>query len=282
MVCFPSSEDRKLITNDITHTTMTKTRIIAVANHKGGVGKTTTVASLGSILARRGYKVLLIDLDAQANLTTSLVSMADGPTIYDAMTGKVEVLPVIPVMDGLHLVPASLTLAMADVEMSTAIARERILSDLLVRSGVNGSYDFVFLDCPPSLGLMTLNAFAASTDIIIPLVSEVLPFKGLTMINDFIKMVHSRLNPAAHVSGILITRWEASKLSRGIESNLREALGDTVFQTKIRKNIRLAEAPLEQVNIVDYDPRSNGAIDYQSFADEFLRRFTVIPEESHE
>ena len=261
---------------------MTKTRIIAVANHKGGVGKTTTVASLGSILARMGYQVLLIDLDAQANLTTSLVSMADSPTIYDAMTGKVEVLPDIPVMDGLHLVPASLTLAMADVEMSTAIARERILSDLLVRSGVNGSYDFVLLDCPPSLGLMTLNAFAASTDIIIPLVSEVLPFKGLTMINDFIKMVHSRLNPAAHVSGILITRWEASKLSRGIETNLREAMGDTVFQTKIRKNIRLAEAPLEQANIVDYDPRSNGAIDYQSFADEFLRRITVIPEESHE
>ena len=244
-----------------------KTRIIAVANHKGGVGKTTTVSNLGSILARRGYKVLLIDLDAQANLTSSLITSTEGATIYDAMTGKEERLPMVTVADRLHLVPASLTLAMADVELSSAIARERILSELLSKSDVEGTYDFVLFDCPPSLGLMTLNA-----DIIIPLVSEVLPFKGLTMINDFIKMVHTRLNPAAHVTGILITRWESSKLSKGIEENLRQALGDIVFQTKIRKNIRLAEAPLENANIVDYDPRSNGAMDYQAFADEFMRR----------
>ena len=236
-----------------------KSRIIAVANHKGGVGKTTTTSSLGSILASKGYKVLLVDLDAQANLTTSLTSSSDGATIYEAMTGKVETLPIVILHEHLHLVPASLTLAMADVELSSAIARERILSDLLVKSKAVQSYDFILFDCPPSLGLMTLNAFTASTDILIPLVAEVLPFKGLTMINDFIKMVHTRLNPQAHVSGILITRWEASNLSRGIENNLRQALGDTVFCTKIRKNVRLAEAPLENANIVDYDPRSNGA-----------------------
>ena len=260
-----------------------KTRIIAVANHKGGVGKTTTVSNLGSILARRGYKVLLIDLDAQANLTTSLLHSHEGATIYDAMTGKEERLPMVTVADRLHLVPASLTLAMADVELSSAIARERILSELLSKSDVEGTYDFVLFDCPPSLGLMTLNAFTAATDIIIPLVSEVLPFKGLTMINDFIKMVHTRLNPAAHVAGILITRWESSKLSKGIEENLRQALGDIVFQTKIRKNIRLAEAPLENANIVDYDPRSNGAMDYQAFADEFMSRIqSTQNERQHE
>lgn len=249
-----------------------KARIIAVANHKGGVGKTTTTSSLGSILAAKGYKVLLIDLDAQANLTTSLTSSVDGDTIYEAMTGKVGALPTVAVQDRLYLVPASLTLAMADVELSAAIARERILSDLLVRNGATDQYDFILFDCPPSLGLMTLNAFTASTGILIPLVAEVLPFKGLTMINDFIKMVQSRLNPQAHVCGILITRWEASNLSKGIENNLRQAMGETVFHTKIRKNVRLAEAPLENANIVDYDPKSNGAKDYQAFAGEFLAR----------
>ena len=257
-----------------------KSRIIAVANHKGGVGKTTTTCSLGSILARKGYKVMLIDLDAQANLTTSLTSSVDGSTIYEAMTGKEETLPVVCLNANLHLVPSSLTLAMADVELSSAIARERILSDLLIRSKIVETYDFVLLDCPPSLGLMTLNAFTASTDILIPLVAEVLPFKGLTMINDFIKMVHDRLNPQAHVSGILITRWETSNLSRGIENNLRHALGDTVFRTKIRKNVRLAEAPLENANIVDYDPKSNGAKDYLCFAEEFIGRIGVSGKET--
>ena len=175
------------------------TKIIAVANHKGGVGKTTTVASLGSILSKKGYKVLLIDLDAQSNLTTSLSAPTEGSTIYDALTGKVEELPIVSLNENLHLVPASLTLAMVDVELSTAIARERILSDVLQKAKVEEKYDFVFLDCPPSLGLMTLNAFTASTDIVIPLISEVLPFKGLTMINDFINMVSTRLNPKAHI-----------------------------------------------------------------------------------
>ena len=222
-----------------------KSRIIAVANHKGGVGKTTTTSSLGSILASKGYKVLLVDLDAQANLTTSLTSTNDGATIYEAMTGKVETLPIVILHEHLHLVPASLTLAMADVELSSAIARERILSDLLVKSKAVQSYDFILFDCPPSLGLMTLNAFTASTDILIPLVAEVLPFKGLT-----------------------------------IENNLRQALGDTVFCTKIRKNVRLAEAPLENANIVDYDPRSNGAKDYLSFAEEFLERMRLEGKEA--
>lgn len=165
------------------------TRIIAVANHKGGVGKTTTVTNLGTILSKKGFRVLLVDLDAQANLTTSLASSFEGATIYEALTGKVDTLPVIELSQNLHLTPASLTLAMVDVELSTAIARESILSDVLEKADVSDKYDFVLFDCPPSLGLITLNAFTACTDIIIPLISEVLPFKGLTMINDFIAMV---------------------------------------------------------------------------------------------
>lgn len=248
------------------------TRIIAVANHKGGVGKTTTVANLGSILSKKGFRVLLIDLDAQANLTTSLTPSFEGSTIYDALTGMVVRLPVIELDENLHLVPASLTLAMVDVELSTAIARESILSEVLEKAEVTTKYDFVLLDCPPSLGLVTLNAFTAATDIIIPLVSEVLPFKGLTMINDFINIVRRKLNPQVHITGILITRWEGSKLSKGIEDKLRDAVGNLVFNSRIRKNIRLAEAPLENRSILDYDKNCNGAKDYLSFADEFLTR----------
>lgn len=248
------------------------TRIIAVANHKGGVGKTTTVANLGSILSKKGFRVLLVDLDAQSNLTTSLAASFEGATIYEALTGKVETLPAIEITDNLHLVPASLTLAMVDVELSTAIARESILVDVMEKAGVSDKYDFVLLDCPPSLGLITLNAFTASTDIIIPLVSEVLPFKGLTMINDFINMVSRKLNPQAHITGILITRWEGSKPSKGIEEKLRDAVGDLVFNSRIRKNIRLAEAPLESQSIWDYDKNCNGAKDYLLFSEEFLKK----------
>ena len=255
---------------------MSKPIYLAIASPKGGVGKTTTVANLGSILSKKGFRVLLIDLDAQANLTTSLASSFDGATIYEALTGKVETLPVIEITDSLHLVPASLTLAMVDVELSTAIARESILSEVLEKAQVSAKYDFVLLDCPPSLGLVTLNAFTAATDIVIPLVSEVLPFKGLTMINDFINMVSRKLNPQAHITGILITRWEGSKLSKGIEEKLREAVGDIVFNSRIRKNIRLAEAPLESRSILDYDKNCNGAKDYLLFAEEFLNRMTQV------
>ena len=250
---------------------MDRTKIIAVANYKGGVSKTTTVASLGSILSDKGYKVLIVDLDAQSNLTTCVTAEVEGDTIFETLSGKTKQLPVVPVSEGLDLVPASLTLAMADVSLSTAMARESLLKDAL--APIQADYDYILLDCPPSLGLMTLNAFTACTDIIIPLVCEVLPFKGLTMINDFIRMASTRLNKNAHISGILIAKWENSKLSRSIEEKLRATLGDTIFQSKIRKNIRVAEAPMENLTINLYDPKSNGAKDYLAFAEEFINRF---------
>lgn len=245
-----------------------KTKIIAFGNHKGGVSKTTTTASVGSILASKGYEVLVIDLDAQANLTVSLLKDEPEESIYNALTGKSSTLPIIPVSKHLSIVPASLQLAMAELELTSAISREKILSELL--EPIKANYDFILIDCPPSLGLLTLNAFTASNEIIIPLVAEVLPFKGLTMINNFISQVQHRLNPSAHVSGILIARWETTKLTREIEKRLRQQLGDLVFQTKIRKNITIAEAPLQSINIVEFDPKCNGAQDYQAFTDELL------------
>ena len=250
-----------------------ETRVISFGNHKGGVAKTTTTASVGSILASKGYKVLVIDLDAQANLTVSLLREEPENSIYYALTGKVSELPIVPVTDNLSIVPASLQLAMAEMELTSAISRERILAELLEK--VKPNYDFVLIDCPPSLGLLTLNAFTASNEIIIPLVAEVLPFKGLTMINNFINQVQHRLNRDAHILGILLTRWETTKLTKEIETRLRKQLGNLVFDVKIRKNITIAEAPLESKNIVEFDPKCNGAQDYRTFTEELLTRLEI-------
>jgi len=209
----------------------------------------------------------MIDMDAQANLTSSLLNGEPESTVYSALTGN-EGLPIVSLSENLFLVPASLQLSMAELELASAMARERILAELL--DPVKGEFEYVLIDCPPSLGLLTLNALTASTDIIIPLVAEVLPFKGLAMMNNFIRMVQKKLNGRAHVTGIVITRWENTKLGRGVERQLRDSLGDTVFKTKIRKNVSLAEAPYEVTDIVTYAPKSNGAMDYLDFTSELL------------
>ena len=257
---------------------MTKqAKIISFANHKGGVGKTTTTASVGSILASLGKKVLLVDMDAQSNLTSSLLQTEQVDlTIYDALSascrGEAYRLGIYPIADNLEIVPSSLRLASADLELSSVMAREHILADVLQEKLAN--YDYILIDCPPSLGLLTLNALTASNLVVIPLLAEVLPFQGLTMINDFIRMVKQKLNPNIETAGILLTRWEKSNLSKQIEAGLRSKLGDSVFKTKIRKNIKIAEAPLEAVNIVEYDPKSNGAADYRAFVEELLSKIT--------
>lgn len=249
---------------------MKATRIIAFSNHKGGVGKTTTTSTVGAILAQKGYRVLLIDMDAQANLTSSLIKEPPEESIYDALTGKMS-LPVVPVIDNLFLVPASEMLAMIDIELATAISREKILADLLDELP-GEKYDYILIDCPTSIGLATLNALTASTDVVVPIVAEILPFNGLKMMNNIVALVRKRLNKKTHITGILITRWEATNLSKTIESDLRKTLGDLVFTNRIRKNVSVAEAPVRKVSITDYAPKSNGATDYKLFTEELLQR----------
>lgn len=242
------------------------TKIIAICNHKGGVAKTTTVASLGASLASLGHSVLLVDLDAQSNLTSSLLGYEPERSTYEAIRDR-EGLPIEKVgTTGLSLAGASLDLAGIELEISTAMERERILQDVL--SEVADKYEYILLDCPPSLGLLTLNALTASTDVIIPLTAEALPSKGLQKITDIIQMTQKRLNKGLRLSGILITRYERNNLSLTVEEAIRERYGELVYDTKIRKNVSLAEAPLAVQTILEYAPTSNGAKDYLALAKE--------------
>lgn len=244
-------------------------RIIAIANHKGGVGKTTAVASMGAALANRGYKVLLVDLDAQANLTASLSHEEEERTLYHALMERKQ-LPVIRVRDNLDLSPSSLDLAGVELQLSGMMSREFILKDLL--EPVSGDYDFILLDCPPSLGLIAVNAFVAATDVIVPLTAEALPAKGLAMLEDVLGMVQKRLNPTLSLTGIVLSRWAGRKLNKVVEASLRDNYGDIVFETKIRENIAIAEAPLTKEDIFSYSSESNGAKDYGSLTEELLSR----------
>ena len=245
-------------------------KVIAIANHKGGVGKTTSVASIGAVLSRKGFRTLLVDLDAQANLTGSLSDTDEQQrTIYEALRER-EQLPVVEVSEGLSIVPSSLDLAGIELELSSSMSREFALKDVL--EPVAGDYDYILLDCPPSLGLLTVNAFVASDEIIIPLTAEALPFQGLTMIGKIIGMVQKRLNTSLRLSGILFTRWEGRKLNKLVEEAVRGKYGDIVYNSRVRTNIALAEAPLSKLDILSYNDKSNGAQDYIEVADELLRR----------
>lgn len=243
------------------------TRIIAVANHKGGVGKTTTVASVGAILASKGKRTLLIDLDAQANLTSCFLQQEPEQTIYNAMKGEAG-LPIINVRENLDLVASSLDMAGIELDIASRLSREFILKKLL--KPVAANYDYVLLDNPPSLGLVTVNSFVAATELFIPLTAEALPTKGLQRLLDILQMVQDGLNDTIRLSGVIITRWESSNISKGIEQQLRDLFGSSIFKTKIRKNVSIVEAQLYAKDIVTYAPKSNGAKDYESLTEEIL------------
>ena len=240
---------------------------ISIVNHKGGVGKTTSVSSLGVALARMGKRVLLVDLDAQGNLTDTLTQTPGDRSIYDSLR-TLETLPVVNIREGLDLCPSSIDLVSMDLELADKKEREYRLSRLL--RGLD--YDFILLDCPPSLGLLTINALTASTKVIIPLTPEALPAKGLGTLLDIIERTKETLNPGLSLGGILITRYNRRKINRLVEETLRETFGDSVFKTKIRENVDISESPLQGMDIYSYSPNSIGAKDYESLAMEVVSK----------
>lgn len=246
-------------------------KIIAIANNKGGVGKSTTTANLGAALAMKGKRVLVVDTDPQANLTAALLDIDEKPievSIYDAMSGGTP-LPIHNVSTNLDIVPADIALAAAEIDLVSRRAREFVLKKLL--SPVVGNYDFVLIDCAPSLGLITLNALSMADSVLIPLTGEALPMRGLAMLDNYISDVVADLNPALHVGGVVVTRFNNRKLNTVVLSTIAERYGDKVLKSRIRENISIAEAPLAHCSIFEYAPDSNGAADYMALATEILQ-----------
>lgn len=245
-------------------------KVIAIANHKGGVGKTTSVASIGIGLSLKGYRVLLLDLDAQANLTSFFLQETeeDRATIYDSLIAG-KPLPIQEVGKNLYLVPSGLEMARAEGDLNGKIARERLLTLLL--EPVKEEYDYVLIDCPPSLGIVTTNAFVASTDIYVPLTAEALPLKGMRMLEDYIGAIRV-IRGDLRISGVFITRYNNRNLNNVVDSQIKKTYEGVVFETKVRENISLAEVPLCGGNIFEYAPTSNGATDYRSLTDEIIAR----------
>lgn len=247
-----------------------------MVNQKGGVGKTTTSVNLAAGLAELGKRVLLVDIDAQANLSAHLGCRvdeeSDAPTMYDVLRHGVEIKSIlVTVSEKLVVAPAGLLLSAADLELGGVIGREALLRKAL--QPVVDDFDLVIIDCPPSLGLLSLNGLVAASKVIIPVQSEFLALHGVRQLLDTVDQVRSAYNPTLSVGGVLVCLHDSRRrLARSVESTVREYFGELVFDTVIRTNVALAEAPAQGVSIFQYDPRSSGAEDYKNLAEEVLKR----------
>ena len=248
---------------------------IACANQKGGVGKTTTVVNLGSYLALAGERVLVVDLDPQGNATSGLG--LDRTTIersvYDAVIDGAHIagLTIAGPLEGLDVVPSAVALAGAEIELAPVEGRERRLARLL--AAIADDYDYVLVDCPPSLGLLTVNALTAADSVLIPLQCEYYALEGLTQLLATLDLVRDHLNPSLAVKGIVLTMFDGrTKLSADVAAEVRRHLGRQVFDTVIPRSVRLSEAPSHGQPISRYSPESTGAIAYAALADELRLR----------
>jgi chromosome partitioning protein len=241
------------------------TKVITLANFKGGVGKTTSAINIGAGLSNKGKRTLLVDLDPQFNLTQSLGIEDPERTIYEALTGK-EDLQAKEVTKNLDVIASSLDLIKAEIELSGEFKREFILSKLL--EPIKANYDFIIIDCPPALGLLTLNSFVASDLIFIPIEAEYLALKGYSILREAIAKV------GLEIDKVFITKFDSRKiLNRNVAESIKEGLGGKVFKTVIRDNIALAEAPAQGVDIFRYDKRSSGAEDYLNLCKEIIKEY---------
>ena len=258
-------------------------RTIALMNQKGGVGKTTTTVNLGAALAESGKRVLLIDLDPQAHLTINygLEPSSDQPSLYDVLVEERPLREAVhTVSDRIGVVPSSIDLAGAEIEMVSILGREMILKKRFDAANISADYDYILLDCPPSLGLLTINALAVANEVIIPMLPHFLALQGMAKLLETVQLVNKRMNPRLRVSGIVLTMFDPQvKLSTEVVSELAGFIEGAkgkplpwsdarIFETRIRRNIKLAESPSFGQTILAYGPTSNGASDYRGLARE--------------
>jgi len=252
------------------------TRIIALANQKGGVGKTTTTINLAAGLAELGQRVLIIDLDPQGNASTGLGIGQERRkiTTYDLLTGEASPEEAIQMteFDNLFIVPATTDLSSADIELIANEKRSFLLRDALRQLSVDSlNLDYILIDCPPSLNILTVNAFIAADSIVVPLQSEFFALEGLSQLMLTIREVRETANNALRIEGIVLTMYDRrNNLSIQVESDARENLGDLVFKTVIPRNVRLSEAPSFAMPVLSYDPSSKGSQAYRSLAAEVM------------
>lgn len=252
-------------------------RIITIANQKGGVGKTTTTINLGAALAEAGFRVLIVDLDPQGNASTGLGIVAEKRefTTYELLLEEIGLGEVIQTTrnDRLMIIPATIDLSSADIELFSNEKRSFLLHDALRQTAMDAfALDFILIDCPPSLNLLTVNAMVAAHSVLVPLQSEFFALEGLSQLMLTIREVRQTANPKLRIEGVVLTMVDSrNNLSGQVEKDARDNLGELVFQTMIPRNVRVSEAPSYSVSVLDYDSGSRGAEAYRALAAELIR-----------